>query len=107
MLVEAPVLGRERRLDQVIRIVLQRNRIVVPDAARSDLVAEAVEEGDREFGLLQPVLVRGFAERRDRERQRDDESADAERRRFRRGSTSAQRRQPATWKRSMKAEKRS
>ena len=69
MLVEAPVLGREHRLDQVVGKLVERDRIVVPDAARADLVAVAVEEGDRELGLLQPVVVRGFAERRDRQRQ--------------------------------------
>src|SRR6185503_16305291 len=46
MLIEAPVLGREHGLDQMIGIILQGDRVIVPDAARSDLVAEAVEEGD-------------------------------------------------------------
>ena len=64
MLVEAPVLGREHRLDQVVGKLVERDRIVVPDAAGADLVAVAVEEGDRELGLLQPVVVGGLAERR-------------------------------------------
>ena len=52
MLVEAPVLGRQHRLDQVVGKLLERDRIVVPDAARADLVAVAVEEGDRELRFL-------------------------------------------------------
>ena len=107
MLVEAPVFGRERRLDQVIGKVLERDGVVVLDAARADLVAVAVEEGDGELGLLQPVLVGGFAERRDRERQHDDQPAEAERGAFGQRLDQAQRCQPATWNRSMKVEKRS
>ena len=83
MLVEAPVLGREHRLDQVVGELLERDGVVVPDAARADLVAVAVEEGDGELGLLQPVVVGGFAEGRDRERQHQTQPADAERRAFR------------------------
>ena len=60
MLVEAPVLGGEHRLDQVVGELVERHRVVVLDAARADLVAVAVEEGDRELGLLQPVVVRGL-----------------------------------------------
>ena len=78
MLVEAPVLGRERRLDQRVGELRQRDRIVVLDAAAADLVAVAVEEGDRELGLLQPVVVGGLAERGQRERQHHDEAAGAE-----------------------------
>jgi hypothetical protein len=80
MLVEAPVLGRQHRLDQVVGKLFERDRIVVADAARADLVAVAVEEGDGELGFLEPVLVRGVAERRDRERQQHHEAAGAQRR---------------------------
>ena len=77
VLVEAAVFGGERRLDQVVGKLVERDRVVVLDAARADLVAVAVEEGDGELGLLQPVLVGGLAERRDRQRQHDDEAAGA------------------------------
>ena len=79
MLVEAPVLGGERRLDQVVGELVEPQRVVVLDAARADLVAVAVEEGDGELGLLHPVVVRGLAEGRDRERQHHDQAAGAER----------------------------
>ena len=49
MVVEAAVFGCERRLDQMIRVILERDRIIVTDAARSDLVAEPIEEGDGEL----------------------------------------------------------
>ncbi len=58
--VKPAVFGRQRRLDQVVRIVFQRDGVVVPDAARADLVAETVKEGDGEFRLLQPVVVGRF-----------------------------------------------
>ena len=79
MLVEAPVLGGQHRLDQVVGELVERHGVVVPDAARADLVAVAVEEGDRELGFLQPVVVGGLAEGRDRERQHQDQPAGAER----------------------------
>ena len=77
MLVEAPVLGGEHRLDQVIGQLVERDRMAVLDAAAADLVAVAVEEGHRELGLLQPVLVGGLAERRAGERQHQHEAAEA------------------------------
>ena len=80
MLVETPVLGREHRLDQMVGKFLQRDRVVVLDAAAADLVAIAVEEGDGEFRLLEPLVVRGLAERRDGERQHEHEAAGAKRR---------------------------
>ena len=83
MIVEAAVLGRERRLDQVVRKIFQRDRVVVLDAAAADRIAVAVEEGHREIGFLQPVLVGGFAEGRDRERQHQHQAAEAERGGFR------------------------
>ncbi len=83
MLVEAPVLGGERRLDQVVGEFLERDGIVVADAARADLVAVAVEEGDGELGLLQPVVVGSLAKGRDRQRQHQDEPAGSQRPGFR------------------------
>ena len=69
MVVEAAVLGGERRLDQIVRKILQRNRIIVLDAAVADRVAVAVEKRHREIGFLQPVVVGGFAKCRHRQRQ--------------------------------------
>src|SRR5262249_54709399 len=43
-------------------------------------VAVAVEKGDRELRLLQPIVVRGLAERRNRQRQHQQKAAGAERR---------------------------
>ena len=75
MVVEAAVLGRERRLDQIVREILQRNRIVVLDAAAADRIAVAIEESHREIGFLQPVVVGGLAKRRHRQRQHQDQAA--------------------------------
>ena len=80
MLVEAAVFGGERRLDQIVRKVFQRDRVVVLDAAAADRVAVAVEEGHREVGLLQPVLVGGLAEGGHRQRQHQDQAAEPDRR---------------------------
>ena len=83
MLVEAPVFGRQHRLDEVIGEILERHGIVVLDAAVADFVAVAVEKGDGEFGFLQPVVVGGVAERRNRERQHQHQPAGPQRRRLR------------------------
>ena len=83
MLVEAAVFGSERGLDQVVRELVERDRVIVPDAARADFVAVAVEESDGEFGFLQPIVVRGLAEGRDREREHHHQAAGAERERLR------------------------
>ena len=76
MVVEAAVLGGERRLDQVVRKILERNRIIVLDAAAADRIAVAIEERYREIGFLQPVVVGGFAKCRHRQRQHQDQSAE-------------------------------
>ena len=55
MVVEAPVLGRQHRLDQIVGHFLQRHRVALVDAALADLVAVAVEEGDGEIALRLPV----------------------------------------------------
>ena len=78
MVVEAAVFGGERRLDQIVRKIFQRNRVVVLDAAAADRIAVAVEERHREIGFLQPVVVGGFAKRRDRQRQHQDQAAEAD-----------------------------
>ena len=83
MLEEAPVFGGEHRLDQVIGEFVERDRVVVADAARADFVAVAIEEGDRELRGLEPILFGGFAERRDREREREHQPAGADRHAFR------------------------
>jgi len=77
MLVEAAVLGGEHRLDQMIGKVRERDGARMLDAAAADLVAVTVEEHHRELGLLQPVFVRGLAERRHRERERQQQAAGA------------------------------
>ena len=41
MLVEAPVLRREHCLDQMVGKLVERNRVVVPDSARADFVADS------------------------------------------------------------------
>src|SRR5262249_56000134 len=69
MLVEAPIFRGERRLNQVIGKLIERDRVVVSNAARAHLIAIAVEERDGEFGFLQPVVIGGFTEGRDRQRQ--------------------------------------
>ena len=80
MLVEAAVLGGEGRLDQAVREILQRNRVIVLDAAVADRVAVAVEKRHREIGFLQPVVVGGFAECRHRQRQHQQHAAEPQRR---------------------------
>ena len=83
MVVEAAVFGGERRLDQIVRKIFQRDRVVVLDAAAADRIAVAVEERHREIGFLQPVVVGGFAKRGDRQRQHHDQPAEADGRGFR------------------------
>ena len=78
MVVEAAVFGRQRRLDQIVRKILERDRIVVLDAAAADRVAVAVEERHREIGFFQPVFIGGFAKRRHRQRQHQDQTAEAD-----------------------------
>ncbi|KAF0136726.1 MAG: penicillin-binding 1A family domain protein [Xanthobacteraceae bacterium] len=78
VLVEAPVLGRQNRLDQVVGEFLQRHGIIVADAAPADLVAVAVLEDDGELGALAPVVGR-LAEGGDGEHEQHDEAAGAER----------------------------
>ena len=83
VLVETPVFGREHGLDQVIGKLVERDRVVVLDPARANLIAVAIEEGHRQFGFFQPVIVRGFTECRHRQRQHHDQADSAERCAFR------------------------
>ena len=46
---EAPVLGGEHRLDEMVGQLLERNRVIVLDAAPPDFDSIAVEEGDCEI----------------------------------------------------------
>src|SRR5271155_4327936 len=46
VLVETAILGGEHGLDQMVRHLLERYRIVVLDTAGAELVAVAVEESD-------------------------------------------------------------
>ena len=59
MLKETPVFGRQNRLDEVVRHLVNRFGVIVQNAALADFVAEAVEEGDGVFAIGPPVLV-GF-----------------------------------------------
>ena len=43
MAVEVPVFGRKRRLDEVLGNVIQRNGIVMQNAALADLVTGLIE----------------------------------------------------------------
>ena len=56
MVEEAPILGRDDGVDEVRRQLVEGHRIVVADAAAADLLAVAVEEGDREVLLLDVVV---------------------------------------------------
>ena len=62
MVVEAPVLGGEGRLDQVVGQLVERDGIVGADAAAADLVAVAVEEDDGDVLGLVELAGRGGLE---------------------------------------------
>jgi hypothetical protein len=83
MVVEAAVLGGERRLDQIVRKIFQRDRVVVLDAAAADRRAVAVEELHGKVGFLQPVVIGGFTERRDGQRQHQNQPGQTDGRAFR------------------------
>ena len=76
MVIEAAILGGDQRLNEVGRQILQRQRIVMLDAAPADVDAVAIKEGDRQFLLLQPVLG-GLAEGGLRQRQQRGQADDA------------------------------
>jgi len=81
MLEEAPVLGRQHRLDQVVGQFVDRHGILVDDAAMADQVAVAVEKGDGEVAVISPVLL-GLLEGRLGERQHQHRAGGAERHGF-------------------------
>ena len=78
MVEEAPVLGREHRLDQVVGHLLERHGVALADAALADLVAVAVEERDREIALRPPVAL-GRLEGGEREGQQENGAGRAQR----------------------------
>ena len=55
MLVEAPVLGCQNGVDDMLGQFFDGQRIALDDAALADFVAVAVEEGDGVFALALPV----------------------------------------------------
>ena len=75
---ETAVLGRQHGLDEMVGQFLERDRVVVLDAAPADFDAVAIEEGDGEIAALEPVLVGGFAIGGQREGDDDDEADEAE-----------------------------
>ena len=79
---EATVLRRQHRLDEIVRQLLERDRVVVFDAALADLDAVAILKGHGEVAALQPVVVRGFLEGRHGQRQHDEEAGEPERQTF-------------------------
>ena len=62
MVEEAPVLGRQHRLDHIVGILVERHGIVMENAAPPHLDAEAVLEGRRRVGFLQPLVAGGQLE---------------------------------------------
>ena len=78
MLEEAPVLGGERRLDQIVREFFERHRIVAQQSALADLIAEAIVEGDAVL-VGQVHLALGDVEGGQREGEHDEQAAGAER----------------------------
>lgn len=79
MLVKTPVFRGERRLDEIVRQLLERNGVVDARPALADFVAVAIEKRDREIRFLQPVVATRFAERGHGEREHQDEPGGAER----------------------------
>ena len=77
VLEETPVLGRDHRVDQIWRQFVERDLVVVHDAAPPDLLAVAIEKGHREVGLFQPI-VRCFLESETGKREGDDAEAKPE-----------------------------
>ena len=58
MLVKAPVLSRQGRLEQIVRHLVESDAVIRADTAPADLIAEAVHEHDRiVFGLVEGAAV--------------------------------------------------
>ena len=81
MLEEAPVFGRQHRLHEMIRQLVDRHGILVDDAAMADRVAVAIKEGDGEIVVVAPVFLR-LLEGRLGQRQQNDHTGRAECHRF-------------------------
>ena len=79
---EAPVLGREHRLDEMVRQFLERHGFVAVDAALADLDAVAVLKRHREIAARQPVLVRRLAEGGEGQGESDQKAREPERQRL-------------------------
>ena len=75
---EAPILGGENRLDEMVGQFVERDRVVMLDAAPPDFGAIAIEERHRQIRALQPVLVAGVPERRLRQRKGENQADDAD-----------------------------
>ncbi len=75
---EAPILGGENRLDEMVGQFVERDRVVMLDAAPPDFGAIAIEERHRQIRALQPVLVAGVPERRLRQREGENQADDAD-----------------------------
>ncbi|MND59824.1 hypothetical protein D3C80_510270 [compost metagenome] len=71
MVEETPVFGRQYRLDEMVRHLVDRDGIFMNDTAMADGVAVTIKEGDGEIAAVTPVLL-GFLEGGHRERQKHD-----------------------------------
>ena len=71
---EATVFGGEHRFDEMVGKFLERNRVVVLDAATTDLDAVPIQKGHREILALEPILVAGFPIGRQRERDGENQA---------------------------------
>src|ERR1700742_84678 len=77
---EATILGPQRRLDEMVRQLFERNGIGVLDAAAADFDAVAVKESDREILALQPIRRSGLLKggQGEGERNEKDQAPDIE-----------------------------
>ena len=57
MIEEAPILGRQRGLDQMIGNIVQRHGVILQNAAHPDIVAVAIEKLDAVFGRADLAFV--------------------------------------------------
>ncbi len=73
MLVEPPILRRERRLDHMIRDLFERHGIVEIDAPLPDLVAVRIEELDAVLARRQPTSFLNLEKGGQRETVHDDQ----------------------------------
>ena len=78
MFVEAAVLGGQHGLDEIVGILVERHGVVMLDAALADLIAVAIQEGDGEIALLEPVALAGHLKGRTGQRRHDDQADETE-----------------------------